>query len=316
MKSVLITDGTFADFAQEQAAVEAQGASLKVAQLHDEASVMAAAEQADVLVVQFAPITAAVIERLPAGARIVRYGLGLDNIDLEEARRREVPVAYVPDYATGEVADHTATLIVSTLRKIGALDASVRDGLWDPVGVARPIKAFKDSTVGFVGYGRIGREVYARLAAFGFSGLVYDPFASDDALVGLERVELDMLFERADVITLHCPLTAQNRHVVNADRLAKMLPNAIVVNTARGGLIDTEALARALQCGTIGGAALDVFEVEPLGSDSALRDCPNLTLTPHAAWYSAASMVRLQALAADEIDRALEGRPPRCPAYT
>jgi D-3-phosphoglycerate dehydrogenase len=275
-----------------------------------------ASQGADVLLVQFAQVTRQAIEALAPNAAIVRYGLGLDNIDLQSAQCRGVRVAYVPDYATGEVADHTAALILTALRKIIPLDRSVRAGMWDPVGVCRPLQSFAQSVAGFIGFGRIGLEVYARLKPFGFSGIVSDPYASATTLesLGAQAVDLDTLFSTADVITLHAHMTHATKHVVNAARLRLMKPTAVIVNTARGGLIDTLALEEALAEQRIAGAALDVFEAEPLPADSRLRLFPNVILTPHAAWYSAQSAERVQALAADEVDRHLSGQPARCPA--
>ena len=158
--------------------------------------------------------------------------------------------------------------------------------------------------------------MHERLKPFGFTSLVADPFVGAGVLnsVGAQATDLDALFEMSDVITLHAPLTNETRHIVNAGRLAAMKSTAVIVNTARGGLIDSAALEEALLAGRIGGAALDVFEQEPLPSTSALRDLPNVILTPHIAWYSMQSIERLQHFAADEVDRALSGRPARCPA--
>jgi D-3-phosphoglycerate dehydrogenase len=316
MPRIIVTDATFPHLDQERAVAARHGATLQEPKCQSAEDVVRAAAGADVLLVQFAPITREAIERLAPNAAIVRYGLGLDNIDLEAAREKRVRVAYVPDYATGEVADHTAALILAVLRKIPALDESVRAGRWDPVGVCRPLKSFNQSVVGFVGFGRIGREVYARLKPFGFAGLVFDLYADAATLQGLgvKPVDMDALLSSADVITLHAPLTPATHHLVNAERLKRMKPTAVLVNTARGALIDTVALEFALAEKRISAAALDVFEQEPLPADSRLRQLPNVILTPHAAWYSAESALRVQTLAADEVDRHLSGRPPRCPA--
>lgn len=315
---IVVTDATFPRLDHERAVAERHGAVLEEARCSDHKGVLEAATGTNVLLVQFARITSEVIDRLAPRASIVRYGIGLDNIDLEAAREKGVSVAYVPDYATGEVADHTAALILAALRKLLPLDRSVRNGTWDPVGLAKPIKAFANSTVAFIGFGRIGREVHSRLKPFGFDFVVSDPFADHGALqeLGVRCVDVDVLFRSADVITLHAPLTSETRHVINANRLASMKPTAVIVNTARGGLIDIAALEDALRAGRIGGAALDVFEQEPLPMMSRLRGIGNVILTPHVAWYSEQSSERVQSLAADEVDRALSGRPARCPAPT
>jgi D-3-phosphoglycerate dehydrogenase len=316
MPKIVVTDATFPHLDHERAVAARYGTALVEAQCASAEDVVKAANGADLLLVQFAQVTAKAIEALAPNAAIVRYGLGLDNIDLQAAKRNGVRVAYVPDYATGEVADHTAALILTALRKILPLDRSIRAGIWDPVGGCRPMPSFSQSVVGFLGFGRIGREVHARLKPFGFSGIVSDPYANAAALeeAHVRAVDLDTLFSTAEVVTLHAPLSADTKHVVNAQRLKLMKPTAVIVNTARGALIDTAALEEALAQNRLGGAALDVFEEEPLPPHSRLRDFPNVILTPHAAWYSAQSAERVQARAADEMDRHLSGRPARCPA--
>lgn len=316
MPKIVVTDATFSRLDCEQAVAKRFGCSFHEAHCKSPDDVVSAAEGANVLLVQFAQVTEKAIDALAPNAAIVRYGIGLDNIDLQAAKRKSIRVAYVPDYATGEVADHTVALMLALLRKIIPLDRSVREGTWDPVGICRPMPSFSQSVVGFVGFGRIGREVFARLRPFGFSGIVSDPFTDAGVLesAGARSVDLPTLFSTADAITLHAPLTPATHHVVNAERLKLMKPHAVVVNTARGALIDTEALQESLAQRAIGGAAMDVFEQEPLPANSRLREFPNVVLTPHAAWYSAESAARVQELAADEVDRYLSGRPPRCPA--
>jgi len=316
MPRIVVTDATFPRLEAERAVAARYGASLEEARCASPEDVVKAARGTDVLLVQFAQITREAIEVMAPNAAIVRYGLGLDNIDLTAAQRKGVRVAYVPDYATGEVADHTAALILAALRKIIALDRSVRAGKWDPVGVCRPMQSFAQSVVGFIGFGRIGREVHARLQPFGFTSIVSDPYADAATLSALSAraVDLETLFSTADVVSLHAPLTPTTRHVVNAVRLKLMKATAVIVNTARGALIDSASLEDALAENRIGGAALDVFEEEPLPADSRLRQLSNVILTPHAAWYSAQSAERVQALAADEVHRHLSGQPARCPA--
>jgi D-3-phosphoglycerate dehydrogenase len=313
---IIVTDATFPGFEAEKAVAARHEASFEEAHCLTADDVLQAASRANVLMVQFAQITAAAIERLPPKGAIVRYGLGLDNIDLKAAEHKGIRVAYVPDYATGEVADHTAALIVAALRKLLQLDASVRANQWDPLGIARPLRGLAQTVVGFVGFGRIGREVHARLKPFGFKSAVADPYADAATirLSGAEPMDLETLFSMVDVVTLHAPLTPATRHLVNAQRLARMKPTALIVNTARGALVDTTALEAALTERRIGGAALDVFETEPLPANSKLRHLPNVLLTPHVAWYSTESARRVQELAADEVDRYLSGRPARCPA--
>lgn len=311
---VVVTDYSFPTLHHEQAA--AGDARFTAHQCRDAESVAVAVTGADVAVVQFAPMTRAALERLAPGARVIRYGVGFDNIDVKAAAELGIKVAYVPDYCTDEVADHTATLLLASLRKLATLDASIRAGQWAAVAVCKPMRSFKESTVGFLGLGRIGRAVMERLRPFGFSFLVFDPALPDADLAALgarKATSTDILFESVDALALHAPSTPATRGIVNTANLARMRSHAVVVNTARGDLIDPVALAAALRNGQIAGAALDVFDREPLPADHVLRDVPHLQLSPHAAWYSDTSIDRLQALAADEIRRALAGQPVRSP---
>ncbi|MGO3123558.1 MAG: C-terminal binding protein [Advenella sp.] len=312
-RRVVVTDYTFPDVAAERAAAEQLGAEFIACQCKNPQEVVRAVKGADVALVQFASLTAQAIAGMAEGASIIRYGIGYDNIDLASAFDRGFAVGYMPDYCTEEVADHTASLVLAALRKLSQLDASVRAGDWNAVAVAKPIKPSGETTIGFLGMGRIGSLVLARLLPFGF--LVSDPQVNAEraAEMGVTSVDREALFRQTDVLSLHAPATAETTHAINAQTLRTMKPNAIIVNTARGQLIDEAALAEALASGVIGGAALDVFETEPLPPQSALRAVPNLILTPHAAWYSDTSIVRLQELAAIDIERLLSGLAPRRP---
>jgi len=311
---IVVTDAAFPNLNHERAVAAQHNATIEEARCMSPADVVKAARGAHVLLVQFAQVTREAIQVLAPNAAIVRYGLGLDNIDLRAAREKGVRVAYVPDYATTEVADHTAALILTALRKIIPLDRSVREQSWDPVGVCAPMPSFTKLIVGFIGFGRIGQEVHTRLVPFGFRSVLSDPSVDETTLnrTRTRAVDLPTLFSTVDVLTLHAPLTHATRHLVNAERLRLMKPTALIINTARGGLIDTTALEEALTEGRVGGAALDVFEEEPLPKNSKLRLLKNVVLTPHAAWYSMQALELIQASAADEVDRYLSGRPARC----
>lgn len=310
MTRVVVTDATFPDLAREEAAAKAAGASFERANCRTAEEVAAAVAGATVAVVQFAPLTQAAIAGLAPGATAIRYGVGYNNFDLGALNDHGVQAAYVPDYCTAEVADHTAASVLALLRKLMAFDASVRAGEWAAVKVARPLKAFSDTTVGFLGYGRIAQEVRARLAPFGFRFLACDPYYSGS---DIDLVAFDRLLGEVDALSLHAPATPETVGIMNATAFAAMKPGAVLVNSARGDLVDEAALAAALNEGRLGGAALDVFAVEPLPMDSGLRSAPNLILTPHAAWYSEVAVASLQGLVADEITRALSGQPVRRP---
>jgi D-3-phosphoglycerate dehydrogenase len=312
---VVVTDYTFPKLEQEQAAARAAGADFVAHQCRTAEEVATAVAGADIALVQFAPFGARAAAALKPGATVIRYGVGYDNIDLNAARSHRLQVGYVPDYCADEVAEHTVSAALTLLRKLPALDASVRGGDWAAARVCRPMKPFADTVFGFFGLGQIGRSVLKRLSGFGFRFIASDPMlsASDAAALGVQPVGTDELIRRADVLCLHAPATPDTIGFFNAERLASMQPHAVIVNSARGQLIREDDLADALARGVIGGAALDVFNIEPLPADSPLRSAPNLLLTPHAAWYSDAAIARLQGLVAEDVTRALRGEAPRKP---
>ena len=314
-RSVVVTDYTFPDVSREEQAARSGGAEFAAHQCKTAEDVAQAVAGADVVAVQFAPFTEAAANAVASGATVIRYGVGYDNIDLDATTAKGLKVGYVPDYCPDEVADHTAAAALALLRKLMPLDASVRSGEWAAVKYAKPLKPFNETVFGFFGLGRIGRAVHDRLAGFGFRFIASDPMLSDDeaAELGVEKVDAGGLLRNADIISLHAPATAETTGYFNAERLAAMQPSAMLINSARGQLIDEADLAAALKQGTIAGAALDVFAVEPLPATSPLRDAPNLLMTPHAAWYSDAAIGRLQGLVAEDISRALRGEPPRRP---
>lgn len=313
MTDVVVTDATFPDVAREEEAARAGGASFARHNCRTAEEVAEALRGARVAVVQFAPLTREAIAGLAPGATAIRYGVGYDNFDLAALSEHGVRAAYVPDYCVDEVADHTAAMTLALLRKLPGLDASVRAGEWAAVKVSRPLKPFGETVVGFLGFGRIAQGVRARLAPFGFRFLAADPYQAEQEHEGVRFVDLPALLAEADALSLHAPASPETRGIIGRDALAAMKPTAVLVNSARGDLVDEAALAEALDAGSLAGAALDVFQAEPLPMDSPLRRAPNLLLTPHAAWYSDAAVARLQSLVADEIARALDGRPPRRP---
>lgn len=315
MTRIVVTDSTFSDLRHERAVAERHGATLDSFQCSSEREVVEAVADAAAVFVQFAPMRQNALAVLAPGAPVVRYGVGFDNIDVAAARRLGHPVTYVPDYCIDEVADHTVAMFLSLYRKLATLDASIRAGAWAALAHARPLKPAGETSVGFLGLGRIGHAVLERLKPFNFKLIVCDPALdmSGAAGLGVALVSFEELIACADALLLHAPLTAALHHVINSEVLGRLQPGAVLVNCARGALVDEAALVDALHSGRLAAAALDVFEREPLPSDSPLRAAPNLLVTPHAAWYSESALNKLQCLAADEIDRALNGRPPRCP---
>lgn len=313
-RRVVVLDEAFGAVAAEQEVALAHGAAFDRYQCRTAAEAREAARDADVVFVNFVPVDAEVIGVLAPGAVVIRYGVGYDNVDLAAARAAGVLVANVPDYGVDTVADHTVALLLAGLRRVVEYDRAIRtDGWVGPTGLGE-VHSMRDSTIGLIGTGKIGLQVAARLAPFGCTVQAYDPFAPDAAFSEkLTRVDLSTLFATSDAISLHCPLTADTRHLIDDRSLATMKRGAFLVNTSRGGLVDTDAVAAALHDGRLRGAALDVFETEPLPADSPLRTHPRTILTPHAAFYSVGSLQNLQRLAADEAGRALRGEPLRCP---
>lgn len=305
---VVITDHSFPAVAVEQELIEAAGGTLEVARCKTEGDVIAACQDADALLVQWAPITERVLRSLPRCKVVIRYGIGVDNVDLAAARRLGVAVANVPDYCIDEVADHTVALAVSMGRQLLATNGRLRAGTWKITPPA-PMPAFREMTFAVIGLGRIGRSVLSRAQGFGFRLAAHDPTLPDEVFrgAGARRLSLDEAFAEADILSLHLPLGPETRHLVSADRLRAMKRTAVLINTSRGGLVDTRGLAAALTEGLIAGAGLDVFEEEPIPPEHPLLHCPNAILTSHIAWFSESSMLRLQRLAAEEAVRGVKG---------
>jgi D-3-phosphoglycerate dehydrogenase len=314
MTAVVVTDQAFGGVERERAVAEAHGADFAHHQLRTEEETLAAVAGASVAFVNFAPITRAVLAALAPGAVVIRYGIGYDNVDAVAAAELGVAVCNVPDYGADTVADHTVALILASLRRVGRYTDAIRKAGWVAPAELGSIRGFAETTIGLVGTGRIGRAVAQRLRPFGFRVVAHDPFVDADALRadGIVPVTLEELLAESDLVSLHAPLTEANRHLLGDEQFSAMRPGAMVVNTSRGPLIDEEALARALDDGRLGAAALDVFEEEPLPAGSRLRYLSNVLLTPHAAFFSETSLATLQRLAAEEADRALSGRPLRC----
>lgn len=310
---VVVTDAIFPNLAQEEAAAHAAGADFEGFQCTTADDVAKAVKDADVAVVQFAPFAEAAAKAVKPGATVIRYGVGYDNIDVAAARASGLKVGYVPDYCTDEVADHTVALALSLLRKLPALDASVRNGEWAAVKNSKPLKPFGETAFGFFGLGQIGTAVLHRLSGFGFRFIAADPGLADANELGVRVVDAETLLAEADIITCHAPATDGTTGFFNATAFRRMKDTAFLVNTARGQLIAEDDLATALKDGAIAGAGLDVFVEEPLPESSPLRKAPNLILTPHSAWYSEAAIGRLQGLVAQDITRALNGEAPRRP---
>ena len=313
MKTVFVTDKSWPKYDEFIAKVEAAGGKVVFASAQDEATLIREAADADVIVNSFAKVTENVIAALKHCEMIVRTGISVDTIDVEAATAKGIKVCYVPDYCRDEVADHTFTLALVSLRKISLLNKRMHQGVWNSVE-AGYVPRLNTITFGLVGFGAIAKKMAVRAKSFGMKVIAYDPFLDDSVFEenGVEHaVEMVDVFKAADVISLHLPLNKKTHHVINAEAFASMKDNVVFVNTARGGLVDTDALIDALKCGKVGAAGIDVFEVEPLNTDSELLNMDNVLVTPHAAYYSSASLPELVDKSTDEVIRVLEGRESR-----
>ncbi len=306
----VITDCEFASFDPERRELVGVAEVRKYA-CRSEEEVIEVATEADALLVQYAPITRRVIHSLKKCRVIGRYGIGVDMIDVDAATQRRIPVVNVPEYCVEEVSDHTLALMLAACRKILLLHGSVAEGRWD-FSVAAPVLRTKDLTVGLAAFGKIARRVAEKLRGFGCSIIAYDPFADRQAAaaLGVELVELQTLLRNSDIISIHAPLSEQTRHLFDREAFSRMKSTAWIVNTSRGGLIDESALEHALDEGTIAGAALDVLEAEPISKDNPLIGRDNVLITPHSAFYSAASLLDLQILTARGVAQVLRGEKP------
>ena len=270
----------------------------------DVTAVIAAVAGAQAVLVRESPVPAAAMDAMPGCRAIVRYGVGVDNIDLAAAAGRGIKVANVPDYGIEEVSDHALALLLAVERRIVSRDWAVRAGGWN-ISRREPMRRLSELTLGIIGHGRIGQAFHRKAAAFGFARvLVHDPGAADGCL-------LDDLLAGSDIVSLHLPLTPATAGLIGAERIARMKPGASLINTARGGLVDEAALAGALAAGRLRGAGIDVFAAEPPARDNPLLSLPQVVLSDHTGWYSEASVADLQRKAAEEVARILSGRSPR-----
>jgi D-3-phosphoglycerate dehydrogenase len=309
--TVLVTDFTWDSTDREAAVLAEVNAELLVAESGNEAELVRLAPEADAILTCFAQVTRAVVRAGEKLRVIGRYGIGVDNIAVDEATRLGIPVTNVPAYCIDEVAEHALALIFCLVRGVHRYDRAVREGDWS-LGTGRPIGRIAGATLGVVGFGKIGRAVAERAAGLGMHVLAHSPSLSGDQIRdgGAEPVELLDLARRSDFVTLHVPLSERTRHLVDAEFLGAMKPGAYLVNTARGAVVDQEALARALRDGSIAGAGLDVFEPERLERDHPLLAEDRLLATPHVAFYSEESVADLATLAARNVAAVLAGERP------
>jgi D-3-phosphoglycerate dehydrogenase len=303
---VVVTDQVFPDVEVERALLADIDASLEVADgsLHD---ALAKGRDADALLNTYLPLDADAFARLERCRIVARYGIGVDNVDLDAASKAGVVVTNVPDYCVEEVATHALAMLLSLLRRLPQGDAKVRAGAWGLDGL-RPMTRLSEMTVGLVGFGRIARRLGESLQVLGCRLIVHDPFLTpSDDLPPL--MSLEELLRTADAVSLHAPLTAGTKGMIDASALALMPEHAVLVNTSRGPLVVLEDLVTALRESRLRAAGLDVLPVEPPPA-GAVDDVPNLLLTPHTAFYSEQSVRESQTKAATQVIKVLTGKEP------
>jgi D-3-phosphoglycerate dehydrogenase / 2-oxoglutarate reductase len=302
---VVVTDPLVPDVGVEREIIGAGGGELVVAS-GDHDAVVDAARGGDALLNTYFPLGADVIGQLGRCRIVARYGIGIDNVDLAAANRMGIAVTNVPDYCVEEVATHALALALDLVRRIKPADALVAAGGWgaDKLGAVR---RFSTLTVGLVGYGKIARRLGEFVAPFGCPVLVSDPYVTGVG-AGQRLVSLPELLATADIVSLHCPLTAETRGMVNAASIAAMRDGAILINVARGGLVVTADVLAALGSGKLSGAGLDTFDHEPPVA-AELAVVPNLIATPHSGYYSVDAVNESKRKAATQIVKLFRGEP-------
>jgi D-3-phosphoglycerate dehydrogenase len=270
---------------------------------------------ADAVLVTVQEITDPMLAAMPACKIIARVGTGLDSIDLDAAARRGILVTNVADYSVDEVSTHAIALLLACARRVPQYLDIVRGGQWASTG-GGIIRRLRGQALGLAGFGRIGQATAVKALGLGLRVLVCDPFqaAADIAAAGAEPVDWPTLLAGSDYLSLHVPLTPESAHLINADALRAMKSSAVLINTARGGLVDETALAAAIRAGDIAGAALDVLAAEPPPGDHPLLADPRILITPHTAWYSQEAQRDVVVRACEDVQRVLSGQPARSPA--
>jgi D-3-phosphoglycerate dehydrogenase / 2-oxoglutarate reductase len=314
---IAVTDSPFPSLDPAKAALARIDPDLRVANSASAEDILAVGRDADAILVTYAKLPGDLLRQLRRCKAIGRFGLGVDNIDIATATELGITVTYVPDYCMQEVSDHAMALLLALARKVPQSNALVQAGRWDMPAVV-PIHRLAGRVLGLVGFGNIPRALAPKAKAFGLRVVAHDPNVSQHALaaVGVESMSFDRLLEISDFVSIHAPLLPVTRGLFNAEVFGKMKQGACLINTARGPLVDEDALIAALDSGRLAGAALDVVAVEPLPKQSRLIGRDNVVLTPHTGFYSVEALNELQTKCAADVARVLSGEPPVYPVKT
>ncbi|MFW6181321.1 MAG: C-terminal binding protein [Spirochaetota bacterium] len=311
---VYVAETSYSDYSQERDVVYRAGGELRFARCRTEQDVIEQCADAHALLLRQVPVGERAFRALKELRVVARYGTGYDNVDVDAATRAGVVVTVVPDYCVGEAADHAAALLLSSIRRVAQRDRAVRAGGWDLTS-SLPVHRTGGRILGLVGYGRIARELRRRLSGFPFRFVACSPRTEERAFAedGTRRVDFRTLLLVSDYVSIHVPLNEETRRLFDLDAFRKMRRRAVLVNTSRGGVVDQKALYTALSRGYLAGAALDVFEDEPLAPTDPLLSLDSVLVTDHASWYSEESRRELQRRTAQEAIRVLNDITPENP---
>ena len=316
-KKALITDYVWPNIDVESEVLRAGGVEPIIAPDTSEQTLAELATDVDVIMFCFAQVTGNVLRTAEKCMVASRYGIGVDNIDIPTATELGIVVTNVPDYCMDEVTDHAIGMILALNRRLGQHDSEVKRGGWASVVLNQPMHRTRGATLGILGFGRIGRSIADKAVGFGMNIVAYDPLIEPGQTITMESgdsveiISFEDVLRRSHFITVHTPLTPETEGMIGSDQLATMMPGSIIVNCARGGIIQEQALADALHSRHLAGAGLDVVEPAPPPDDHPLLSAPNIIITPHTAFFSQASTIELERRTAQEALRVLNGNPPQ-----
>jgi D-3-phosphoglycerate dehydrogenase len=316
MRRALQTDADLFPFDPEALAMlDEAGIELIPVTGHEPNAILAASSGAEIVFHYLGPLSERVIAQLDVCRVIARMGMGFDSIDVKAARDRGIEVVYVPDFGGDDVADHALALLLACARRLTIAENALRAGAWPNYAELGPIRRLQGQVLGLLGFGRIARSLAARAKAFGLSLIAHDPFVDARTIEAHQvlPVSAEALYRQADFISVHVPLSPATHHLVDARQLALMKQTAYLINTSRGALVNQRALVRALQSQVIAGAALDVYETEPLPGDDPLRTLRNIVLSPHSASFAIEALTEARVKAIRDVVRVLQGERPLAP---
>lgn len=310
-KKVVITDYQYDDIHAEREIITGAGYELCDYQIKNHKELIHFVKDADAIITQYSDISAELIEELDHCEMIIKYGIGVNNIDCEAASKKGIYVCNVPDYGVEEVSDHAVTMILSLAKKLPVLMNSFRNDEWGYSSTV-PLKRIQGSILGLIGFGRIPQLVAQKMKGFEVTVNVYDPYISGDTTqqAGVHLVDLETIFRESDFISVHVPLNNETKGLVNKHSFSMMKPEALIINTARGGVVDENDLIEALRSHVIAGAGVDVYETEPVKAGHPLLHMDQVIATPHCAWYSETAITTLQRKVAEEVVNVLGGNQP------